>query len=1563
MSRNTSIAAVVTVLLISTMLVPLMSQITTAVHSGTDSQPPASGNWNVNTPNNKVTGETLIVNGSIIISKTSSLLLENSTVLMNKTGAYISVWGNLTLVNTTISVGTGASGYTVVFGGVSNVTMTKSIVSNTDAIYINTTGAFSFKGSSVLGADLVRFNTPISVHNSTFMNVNLSLNATVKVYNCTTLGYFNMAFTPNGSAVIHNYLNVIAKNGTGAAVAGASVTLKDYYGATIGSASTDGAGKAKNVAVKIEFMNATQYLSLFLGLVNMTVIKGTYHETVWSRMSPDMWVTVDTSDKAPIAILNPIGASATYVPVQFNASMSFDVEGPIFAYSWDFGDGSTAQTPSPLTTHTYMWPGNYRVSLTVTDPASQIDTTHTNVHVDWVIDSPITVKNRVMEMDANINVLDGGSLTLKNVTLAFNCSYNDEYQFVIHTGGAINILDGDSDPSTAADQSSITSGRISLGTLVPTTGRAQIVIENGTQAIFSNSHFARLGWDTVSGGGMVVGSDGAQFTGCTFESSSIGIALRPFDNDKVAISVHDCVFENNLIGIAIRQSSGPVELGIDGCQFIDNSNFGLDLPSGTGVVKVDLIGCEISGSNTGLYGEGIGVYNLVQTQVHHNSLGLDLHGIVGNIDVVLSEVELHSGSVGIMSDHTMLIAKNCTIYNESIWDLSLDDMSIFTMQNCSFDKAGVLFLDPTAQIMVYNYLSVVGKWPNGKVIPATFMNITNSTGASVFAGLSGATGRVEYLSILYYMMNSTTTVYADTMLDVNVSIYGKYHNKTAVNVNATKYLSLVITDTDKPQGGIIINNGTSICDSYLVGLTLSYSDVGSGVEAIALSNFPFNASNTFWEAPTHTTLWVLQPQSGLQTVYLMVRDNSGAVSSVFQDSITVDTVLPRSAVTGIDPYQKTGTFQISWAVIGDIPASISSYIIQYSSDGTFWQDWLFDVNFTSAQWAGSQEGDSVYFRSIAKDLAGNMEMKTGYDVLTMVDSVPPQSSLMPLALYHTDLTLGLSWTGYDRTSHISSYVIEYCTDISSPQWTTLSAGVTGSSGQFLMPQDATYYLRIRGTDKAGNIEAKASDVYDVKVILDTTLPTVSDPNADAKDFTAVVSWTTSELTQATLYYGKNATVMQTARDMVAATGHSITLTQLEQSTKYYYTLVISDVAGNTVVDDNSGNMYTFTTLARFGTLEGIVSDQVTGKAVKNAAVFVNGIYRALTNSTGGYTIFLPQGTYDIMVSQTDYETSTESGISVETGNTIEKNIQLALKPKNAGTLLVIANADGKPLAGAAVVVRLGADTVLMGSTDSQGRFSAIITPGDYLVLVTMPGYGSKTQSANVTTGAQTTSTLVLEELPEQTSPFMKQTDLITIIIACITGLIILLFIAYLVYTRFAPKRKAPAKKAEEEKEEKEKKDKKDKSDKKKDEKEEDEEEEEVVECPSCGTLTGVKDARCPECGESLYEVVSGDGEVMEEEAAFDCPFCGHEMELEEATCPECNQEVPQHYKDEFKQMAAETESAKKSKKSAGGKTEKAKAPAKKKEAQDDADEDEEAVEDGAGEDESEVEVQQGDKKG
>jgi len=82
-------------------------------------------------------------------------------------------------------------------------------------------------------------------------------------------------------------------------------------------------------------------------------------------------------------------ANFTYSPknpvvnqvIIFNATASYDPDGFITNYKWDFGDGNITSTTEKIITHSYPLKGDYVVNLTITDNSSTTNSTTRSVQV------------------------------------------------------------------------------------------------------------------------------------------------------------------------------------------------------------------------------------------------------------------------------------------------------------------------------------------------------------------------------------------------------------------------------------------------------------------------------------------------------------------------------------------------------------------------------------------------------------------------------------------------------------------------------------------------------------------------------------------------------------------------------------------------------------------------------------------------------------------------------------------------------------------------------------------------------------------------------------------------------------------------------------------------------------------------------------------------------------------------------------------------------------------------------------------------------------------------------
>ncbi|CAD7769060.1 Periplasmic copper-binding protein (NosD) [Candidatus Methanoperedenaceae archaeon GB37] len=192
-----------------------------------------------------------------------------------------------------------------------------------------------------------------------------------------------------------------------------NTTITDQYGRTI---SDDGTNEIPNASMLV--MNDTKIFYLPANLTYTTEIDaydtGTFNFTRVSPVGNNISITkfenisITASTEASVEILpnvtnytmridydgdgeideekspdvnetiemnKPPTASFTHTPenpvinqsITFNASSSYDPDGTIVSYEWDFGDGNVTKTTEETINHSYSEAGRYTVNLTVTD--------------------------------------------------------------------------------------------------------------------------------------------------------------------------------------------------------------------------------------------------------------------------------------------------------------------------------------------------------------------------------------------------------------------------------------------------------------------------------------------------------------------------------------------------------------------------------------------------------------------------------------------------------------------------------------------------------------------------------------------------------------------------------------------------------------------------------------------------------------------------------------------------------------------------------------------------------------------------------------------------------------------------------------------------------------------------------------------------------------------------------------------------------------------------------------------------------------------------------------------
>lgn len=119
----------------------------------------------------------------------------------------------------------------------------------------------------------------------------------------------------------------------------------------------------ENGIYNVRFYN----INSFYGKYEITAIaKYQGQEVATDTISKVIFLQLGTpGNKPPVAVAEFESGAWQGKVVQFDGSGSYDPDGDIVSYLWNFGDGSTSGEQSP--THVYTTPGTYTVTLTVTD--------------------------------------------------------------------------------------------------------------------------------------------------------------------------------------------------------------------------------------------------------------------------------------------------------------------------------------------------------------------------------------------------------------------------------------------------------------------------------------------------------------------------------------------------------------------------------------------------------------------------------------------------------------------------------------------------------------------------------------------------------------------------------------------------------------------------------------------------------------------------------------------------------------------------------------------------------------------------------------------------------------------------------------------------------------------------------------------------------------------------------------------------------------------------------------------------------------------------------------------
>jgi len=290
-------------------------------------------------------------------------------------------------------------------------------------------------------------------------------------------------------------------------------------------------------------------------------------------------------------------------------------------------------------------------------------------------------------------------------------------------------------------------------------------------------------------------------------------------------------------------------------------------------------------------------------------------------------------------------------------------------------------------------------------------------------------------------------------------------------------------DVTAPSGTISIDAGNTLSNSTSVTLTLSCTD------DTACTQMEISNDNVSWGALTAyatSAPWTIAAGAdGLRTVYARFSDAASNVSSVVNDTITLDATPPAAPVISA-PANNTVTTSTSRPTISGTAESGASVTIKDGATG------LGMVTATGGNWKKKTGGATLTlgahsFTATATDTAGNPGPASAVTTYT-VNSVAPAADLTTpsgtisinagsVETASTSVTLTLTCT-----DNVGCAQMQFSND--NTTWGALTSYATTASWSLTAGADGARTVYARFTDAAANVSAVVSD----SITLHTSLP-------------------------------------------------------------------------------------------------------------------------------------------------------------------------------------------------------------------------------------------------------------------------------------------------------------------------------------------------------------------------------------------------------------------------------------------------------------------------------------------
>ncbi len=615
--------------------------------------------------------------------------------------------------------------------------------------------------------------------------------------------------------------------------------------------------------------------------------------------------------------------AAPYVgeTVTFDAQTSYDSDGSLSEYSWDFGDGNITSTANQIITHAYGAEDTYPVKLTVTD----------NDGLNHSVIKPVTATEDFTP-PTTVHDYDGSWHTTDfNINLAATDDFIGvaETYYRINDGPTLTVnVDGQPFIATQGDNNSL----------------EYWSVDNAENEELPHNILTDIKLDKTAPTGSISVNNGDAYT----ISTSVMLTLTATDETS---GVYLVQFSND--GVWDTESwevYSPTKVWV--------------LASGDGTKTVYYQIMDNAGLVSGIYSDAI----ILDTASPAGSIVIDgeaTYVTANTVTLTLSATDEISGVYQVrFSNDGVWDTESWEVYSSTkVWVLASGD-GTKTVYYQVMDRAGLVSELYSASVILDSTP------PAGSVTINNGDAYTNSTAVTLTLTAADATSGVYLVRFSNDDVWDTESweAYSPTRLwflesgDGTKTVY--YQIMDNVGLVSETISASILLDTNPPSGSITINNEATYAASTSVTLTLTATDATSGITEMRFS--AEDVSWTDWEAYSDSKVWTFTADEGTKIVYYQVMDQLGLVSDVAFDTIILDTkpptILDTSPNNGTEI--RSSTVTASWSGV-DETSGIDHYRVRLN-DGS----WINTGTNTEYTFTGANDGNQV-LDIIAVDRANN----------------------------------------------------------------------------------------------------------------------------------------------------------------------------------------------------------------------------------------------------------------------------------------------------------------------------------------------------------------------------------------------------------------------------------------------------------------------------------------------------------------------------------------------------------------------------------------------------------------